>query len=345
MLSRRSVLTVPAATALAASVARPAQARGSDKVLKFVPAAAYSSPDPIWTTAIVVNIHALMVWDTPYGVDIDLTPRPQMCSGHHLSDDGLIWTFTLRDGLLFHDGEPVLARDVVASIKRWGQRDTFGQRLLAIAAEIDAPDDRHFRFRLTERFPQMLYALGAQGCFIMPERIAVTPANQAIKEFIGSGPFRFVTDEWVSGVRMVYARNHRYQPRQEPADNLAGGKQVHFERVEWSIQPDPATAASALLSGEVDWIDQPLFDLVPMLKRAPQVRVDEADPFGLIGTIILNHTQPPFDNKKLRQALLLAIDQNDYVRLCWASRWAMPSCRWASSPLVRPWPMTPAWRP
>ena len=313
MLTRRHLLAAPVATALTASSARSSLARGSDKVLKFVPAAAYSSPDPIWTTAIVVNIHALMVWDTPYGVDINLTPKPQMCSGHDVSSDGLTWTFTLRDGLLFHDGEPVLARDVVASINRWGQRDTFGQRLLAIAAGIDAADDRRFRIRLTEPFPHMLYALGAQGCYIMPERMALTPANQPIKEYIGSGPFRFVTDEWVSGVRMIYARNNRYQPRQEPPDNLAGGKMVHFDRVEWSIQPDPGTAASALLSGEVDWIDQPLFDLLPMLKATSQVKVDEADPFGLIGTIILNHTQPPFDNKKLRQALLLAIDQQDYV--------------------------------
>jgi len=159
----------------------------------------------------------------------------------------------------------------------------------------------------------MLNALGGQGCYIMPERMAVTPANQPIKEFIGSGPFRFVTDEWVSGVRAVYARHAGYQPRSEPPSNTAGGKVVHFERVEWSIQPDPGTAAAALMSGEVDWIDQPLFDHLPMLKRAPDVRLDEADPFGLIGTIILNHTQPPFNNKKLRQALLHAVDQQEYV--------------------------------
>jgi peptide/nickel transport system substrate-binding protein len=313
VLTRRDLLAGPAASALTGTLARPALARGDANLLRFVPAAAYSSPDPIWTTAIVVGIHAMMVWDTPYGIDINLQPRPQMCAGHQIGDDGLTWTFALRDGLSFHDGEPVLGRDVVASIKRWGQRDTFGQRLLAIATEIDAPGDKIFRIRLTETFPQMLYALGAQGCYIMPERMAVTPASQPIKEYIGSGPFRFVTDEWVSGVRAVYARNDRYQPRQEPPDNLAGGKVVHFERVEWSIQPDPGTAASALMSGEVDWIDQPLFDLLPVLKHAPNVTIDEDDPFGLIGTIILNHTQPPFDNKKLRQALLPAIDQKEYI--------------------------------
>ncbi len=313
MLTRRHLLAAPAAAALGTALARPALAKGPSQVLKFVPAAAYSSPDPVWTTAIVVAIHALMVWDTPYGADMSLTPKPQMCEGHEVSDDGLTWTFKLRDGLMFHDGERVLGRDVAASIKRWGQRDVFGQRLLAIAHEVDAPSDKTFRIRLKEPFPQMLYALGAQNCFVMPERMALTPANKPITEFVGSGPFRFVADEFVSGVRAVYARNDKYVPRQEAPENTAGGKVVHFEQVEWVIQPDPGTAANALVAGEVDWVDQPLFDLLPVLEQAPDVTLAEAYPFGLIGTIILNHTQPPFDNKKLRQALLHAVDQKEYI--------------------------------
>jgi len=313
MLTRRHFLAAPAAAALSGALARPALARGSDKVLKFVPAAAFSSPDPVWTTAIVVAIHALMVWDTPYGADMSLTPKPQMCEGHEVSADQLTWTFKLRDGLLFHDGEKVLGRDVAASIKRWGQRDVFGQRIMALAHEVDAPTDSTFRIRIKEPFPQMLYALGAQNCFVMPERMALTPANKPITEFVGSGPFRFVADEYVSGVRAVYARNDRYNPRQEAPSNTAGGKKVHFERVEWSIQPDAGTAANALISGEVDWVDQPLFDLLPILERSPDVTLAEAYPFGLIGSLILNHTQPPFDNKKLRQAVLGAIDQKEYI--------------------------------
>ena len=307
-LTRRHLIAAPAAAALA----RPALARGSDKVLKFVPAAAYSSPDPIWTTAIVVGIHALMVWDTPFGTDINLSPKPQMCAGYELSADGLDWVFTLRDGLAFHDGEAVLARDVVASINRWGQRNTYGQRLLAIAHEITALDDRRWRIRLKEPFPQMRYAL-AQGCYVMPSRMAQVPANQAIKEFVGSGPFRFEAAEWVSGVRSVYTRNDLYVPRAELPSNTSGAKVVHFERVEWLIQPDPGTGASALLAGEVDWIDQPLFDHLPMLARSTGVKLDEADPFGLIGGLFLNHSQPPFNNKKLRQALLHAVDQRDFI--------------------------------
>ena len=306
MLTRRSLLATPMA------LASPALARGSDKVLKFVPAAAYSSPDPIWTTAIVVGIHALMVWDTPYGSDIALTPKPQMVAGDEVSADGLTWTFTLRDGLLFHDGERVRAHDVVPSIKRWGSRNTYGQRLLSIADEIAVVDDRRWRIRLKEPFGQMRYAL-SQGCYVMPERMALVPSNQPIKEFVGSGPFVFHAAEWVSGVRSVYTKFDRYLPRQEAPSNTAGGKAVNFERVEWVIQPDPGTGASALMAGEVDWVDQPLFDHLPMLARNPAVKLEAADPFGLIGGLFMNHLQPPFNNKALRQALLHVIDQKEFI--------------------------------
>ena len=308
-LTRRQLLAAPA---IAGAMARPALARGSDKVLKFVPAAAYSSPDPIWTTAIVVGIHALMVWDTPYGTDINLSPSPQMCAGHEVTDGGLNWIFTLRDGLLFHDGAPVLSRDVVPSINRWGQRNTYGQRLLAIAHEISVVDDKRFRIRLKEAFPQMLFAL-SQGCYIMPERMALVPASQPVKEFVGSGPFVFRASEWVSGVRSVYTKFDKYEPRQEAPSNTAGAKVVNFERVEWVIQPDPATGASALMAGEVDWVDQPLFDHLPMLGRNAGVTLDEGDPFGLIGGLFMNHTQPPFNSKKLRQALLHVVDQREFI--------------------------------
>ncbi len=202
---------------------------------------------------------------------------------------------------------------MVASIRRWGQRDTFGQRLLALTAEMTAPDDMHFRIRLTEPFPQMLYALGAQNCFVMPERLARTPASQPVSEYVGSGPFRFVQNEWESGVRSVYAKFERYVPRPEAPNFLSGGKLVHFDRVEWTVQPDPGTAVAALQAGEVDWIDQPLFDLVPALKRNTGITVQQIDPFGLIGIVALNHLYPPFDNPKLRTALLPAISQHEYL--------------------------------
>lgn len=291
----------------------PALARAENKPLRFIPNANLSSIDPVWTTALVAHEHAFLIFDTLYGIDDAGQLRPQMCAGHELSADKLTWTFTLRDGLKFHDGEKVLARDCVMSVRRWGSRDSFGQQLMAATQDIELVDDRRFRFRLKKPFSQMLYGLGARNCFVMPERMARTPSSQQVKEAVGSGPFRFLPDEWVSGARAGYARFDGYVPRQEPPSFYAGGKVAKFERIEWIVQPDAATAAAALQKGEIDWIEQPLIDLSPMLRASPDVLVKVNDPFGWQPILQLNHLHPPFNNKKLRQALLPAIDQKLFV--------------------------------
>ncbi|WP_428490662.1 ABC transporter substrate-binding protein [Rhodopila sp.] len=310
MIDRRSVLTGGAAAA--ASLASPALA-ADPKVLRYVPQANLANPDPIWTTATIATLHGYMVWDTLFGIDESLVGRPQMLAGSETSTDGLTWKMTLRDGLLWHDNQPVLSKDCIPSIQRWGKRDGFGQRLMSLTAEMKVIDDKTFQIRLTRPFPQMAYALGANGCFIMPERIAKTDAFTQISEYIGSGPFKFLKDEWISGASAAYAKNDKYVPRQESPSYWSGGKVVNFDRVEWKIMPDPATAAEALQSGEVDWWENPLIDLLPMLKTAPGVKLEVLDPLGALGVVGVNHTQPPFDNPKLLQAILVAINQHDYM--------------------------------
>lgn len=160
----------------------------------------------------------------------------------------------------------------------------------------------------------MTYALGARNCFMMPERMARTPASEQIKEYVGSGPYRFLIDEWVSGAHAAWQRFDQYMPRQEKPSYFAGGKVVNFDRVEWLVQPDPATAAAALQKGEVDWVELPLIDLVPMLKNSPGVEVKVFDPFGWLMIIAFNHLHPPFDNPRLLRALLPAVDQGEFIQ-------------------------------
>jgi len=291
----------------------PALAHAQARPLRYIPNAGLSTIDPIWTTALIAGIHGYMVFDTLYGLDAMGQAHPQMCAGHDVSADGLTWTFTLRDGLTFHDGERVLAKDCAMSVRRWGSRDSFGQPLLAATDDIETIDDRRFRIRLKRPFNQMLYGLAARGCFMMPERMAKTAGTEQIREAVGSGPFRFLPDQWVSGVSAAYARFDGYVPRQEPPSFLAGGKAAHVQRVEWVVQPDPATAAAALQKGEVDWLEVPLIDLCPMLRKSPGVQVAVNDPFGWPLILALNHLQPPFNNPKLRRALLPAIDQKTFL--------------------------------
>ena len=310
MIKRRGVLAGGLGLA-ATGLARPSLAQGA-KVLKYVPQAALANPDPIWTTATVAALHGYMVWDTLYGIDEGLIGRPQMLAGDDVSSDGLTWKMTLRDGLVWTDGPPVLSRDCIASIQRWGKRDGFGQRLMSQVVEMKVVDDQSFEIRLNKPFPIMRYALGANGCFIMPERMAKTDAFTQITEYIGSGPFRFLKDEWVSGASSAWAKNEKYLPRQEPPSYWAGGKVVHFDRVEWKVM-DPASASSALQHGEIDWWENPVFDLLPVLKKTPGITIEVLDPLGALAVVAVNHEQPPFNNPKLLEALWPALNQQDYL--------------------------------
>jgi peptide/nickel transport system substrate-binding protein len=287
------------------------------RLLRFVPQADLGVLDPIVTTAYVTRNHALMVHDTLYGLDGALRPFPQMAEGHLVEEDGLRWTFRLRDGLLFHDGEPVRARDCVASIRRWAQRDPLGQLLAARTEAMEALDDRRFVIRLARPFGPMLEALGKVSspiCAIMPERLALTDAFRPVTEVVGCGPFRFRADERVAGARTVYERFDRYRPREDgPSEWTAGPKRVLLDRVEWQVMPDPSTAAAALLHREVDWWEYAALDLLPALRRDPAITVETTPLLGIMSLCRLNHLHPPFDNPALRRAVLRAVNQADFM--------------------------------
>jgi peptide/nickel transport system substrate-binding protein len=309
---RRTFLTGSAA----ASLASPALA-GAGSVLRYVPQADVTVLDPVLTTAYVTRYHATAVWDQLYGLDGQLQPRPQMVAGHTIADDGRLWTFTLRDGLRFHDGEPVRGRDCVASIRRWAVRDPMGQALLARVAEMAAPDDIRFTIRLTRPFGLMLNCLaklGPPALFVMPERLAMTDPFQPIKEIVGSGPFRYIPAERVVGSRVVYERNADYVPLPHGTpDWVSGPKVVHFDRVEWHVMPDPGTAAAALANGEVDWWENPPNDLLPALEHFPDVRLKDNSRLGTLGTGVFNHLHPPFDKAAVRRVILEATSQTDFM--------------------------------
>ncbi|POR51906.1 ABC transporter substrate-binding protein [Bosea psychrotolerans] len=317
MITRRSLIGQTAATVAAAIAAPRLAASQSARVLKFVPQADLALLDPIQSTGLVIRHHALLVFDTLYGVDEQLRPQPQMAQGHVVENGGLVWRISLRDGLRFHDGERVLARDCVASIKRWGARDTYGLSLMAVVDEITAPSDTEIRFRLKRPFPLLADVLGKPGtnvCVMMPERLAQTDPMQRVTEMVGSGPFRYLANERVPGSLNTYEKFSGYVPRPggEPSF-MAGPKVVHFDRVEWRTIPDAATAAAALQTGEIDWWEQPISDLIPTLKANRSLKVEVLDRFGAVAMIRFNHLQPPFDRPEMRRALLAAIKQEDYM--------------------------------
>lgn len=313
MTTRRGFLA-----GMASAIGMPAIARAQNaSVLRFAPQSDVAILDPIMSVSYVTRNHALLIFDTLYGADEHNRAQPQMVEGHRIERDGLEWTLTLREGLRFHDGSPVLARDVVASLKRWWKRDNVGQVLAATTDELSAISDRAVRFRLKQPFPMLPDALGKFGtntAVIMPERLAMTDATTQVTEMVGSGPYRFVPDERVPGDRLVYAKFADYVPRQGgPTSALAGPKQAHFDRVEWRVMPDVATAAAALQTGEIDWWEQPASDYWDLLGANKDVALDLIDPFGSAGVLRFNFLQAPTSNVLVRQAALAAISQRDVM--------------------------------
>ena len=313
-LRRRTLLKAGALLPLLAAP-RIAGAQ-SPRILKFIPQADLAVLDPIFTTAYVTRNHGYLVFDTLYGQDAQYKAQPQMVEGAVTDADGKSSKLTLRPGLKFHDGTPVLARDCVASLQRWGKRDAFGQALMAVTDELTAADDRTISFRLKKPFPLLPDALAKTGSNVpvmMPERLAKTDAFSQVTEMVGSGPFRFKADERAAGSRVVYERFQEYQPRQGAASFTAGGKVAAFDRVEWTVIPDSATAAAAMQSGEMDWWENPPADLLPLLKRSGKLTVTVQDKTGFLGYMRPNFLFPPFDNPAFRRALLGAVNQEDFM--------------------------------
>jgi peptide/nickel transport system substrate-binding protein len=313
----RLLPTLAKGIGIAAVAAAMLSAASAEKVLRVVPHADLKNVDPIWTTAYITRNHGYMVYDTLFAVDEKGEVQPQMIGDYSLSDDGLTWTFTLRDGLKWHDGDPVTSADIIPSIKRWGQRDGMGQKLMDFTEVMTAVDDKTFTLKLKEPYGLVLDSLGkisSNTPFMMKKEYAETDAFTQVTEIVGSGPFKFVQDEWVPGSKVVYMKNEDYVPRSEPASAAAGGKVVKVDRVEWIYIPDPATTMNALQNGEVDLWETPAVDMVPIMKTQENIVIEVIDPLGTQGWMRMNHLHAPFNNPKVRQALAMAVHQETYLQ-------------------------------
>jgi peptide/nickel transport system substrate-binding protein len=303
-----------AATAAAIGLASPALA---ETTLKFVPHSDLKIVDPIWTTAYISRNHGYMIYDTLFAMDASGKIQPQMVGKHEKSADGLTHTLTLRDGLSWHDGAPVTAEDCVASIKRWGAKDAMGQKLLSFVDALEAKDANTIVIKLKSPTGLVELALGKPSSnvpFMMPKRVAETSPNEQIKDFTGSGPFVFAKDEWKPGSMIVYKKFAKYKPRAEPPSGLAGGKVVKVDRVEWLPIRDHQQSVNALLAGEIDVIESPPHDLYPLIKQDKNAKQFNFNPAGNQFTFRFNVLHKPFDNPKIRQAVLYALNQEDFVK-------------------------------
>ena len=309
-MRRRDLLKagIGAAEALAAPRVGGAAAA---KTLVVAPTADLVVLDPVVTFNRQTRNYAYLVFDTLYGLDTSWQAQPQMVEGHEIDDDGLTWLLRLRDGLRFHDNEPVLAKDVLASIRRFAVRVPLASALMAATDELSAADDRTVKFRLKRPFPHLPMALAGPGGTvpaIMPERLAATSPHQPIKEVVGSGPFRFLSEEHISGAKAAFARFEQYRPRANGAPGFTSGPKVaYFDRVEF-LTLDGFSAQAALSAGEIDWWESPSRDLADLVARDRNVTLI-SHYMPAMGILRFNQLYPPFDKPEARRALLSVVDQ------------------------------------
>src|ERR1700742_171992 len=320
--------TLPA-IALFAILTMPALAAGP-KTITAVMHSDLRVTDPIITTAYITRDHGYMIYDTLLATDSSFKIQPQMADWK-VSDDKLTYTFTLRDGLKWHDGTPVTAEDCVESLKRWGKADNMGQKLMDFTASLEATDPKTITLKLKEPYGLVLDSIGKPSSlvpFMMPKRLAETPPDKPVPELIGSGPFKFVAAEFQPGVKAVFEKNKDYVPRKEPPSWTSGGKVVKVDRVEWITMADAQTAVNALQSGDIDFMENPSWDILPVLSANPDLKLEILNKLGYQTLGRINFLYPPFDNVKVRRAALLAMNQKDvmdalvgnpeYYRICGA---------------------------
>jgi len=309
-MKRRSLLSGAAAAVLAS----PAIG-GTTKTLSFVPQSPLASLDPVWTSAMTTRNIGFQIYDVLFGRDEWMNPKPQMLAGYTIEDDGKRWVMTLRDNQWFHDGDKVLARDCAASLRRWMVRDPAGATLSARLDAIETPDDRTIVLRLNHKAPWLPKALSKfqTAAVMVPERLAKTDPFKQMPEAIGSGPFRFLKDEYVIGSHAALVPFERYVPRDEKPSFTSGGHKVLVDRMEWKMIPDASTAVNALVTGEVDWLEMALPDLLSLLRAAPNVKTGRIDDYGFISQLRPNHVIDPTNNVKLRRAIRASISQREVM--------------------------------
>lgn len=312
---RRFVVSLAALATLGVATLAGASA-ASAQTLKVVMHSDVKALDPIWSGAYITRNHGYMLYDTLFAIDENLKIQPQMVDSWTTSDDGLTWTFKLRDGLEWHDGTPVTAEDCIASLKRWSARDAMGQKLALSLQEYKIVDPKTFQIVLKEKFGPLIEALGKPSVvvpFMMPKKMAEVDAFKQIDDYIGSGPFIFKKDEWKPGEKLVYVKNPKYKPRSEPMSGLAGGKVVNLDRVEWVWIPDAETQLNALLNGEIDMIEGVSYDHLGILEKDKNIKLIRGKASNQY-VFRMNWLQPPFNNEKVRQAASYALSQDEFLQ-------------------------------
>jgi peptide/nickel transport system substrate-binding protein len=274
-------------------------------VLKVAMSAEPGSLDPHWSTSAITYNIMLHVFETLYTFDRDWSPIPHLAAGHTVSEGGRQHTITLRKAVRFHTGKELTAADVVASLNRWGRMHTVGKTLWKSVEAVDAKGLYEVVIHLKEPSGVLLSALAQSSAVIYPKEVIDTTGDGQLKQFIGTGPFRFVEHKPDRHVRL--ARFKDYAARSDPPNGRGGNRIAYLDEILFIPVPDIAVRRAGVESGTYHYSENIKQDQYDRLLTMRSVEPRRGSPSSW-ATAVLNHKQGLMTNKKLRQALQAALD-------------------------------------
>lgn len=310
MKARRLALPVALAAVLAVLAAAPLAAQETPRMGGILKAGMIGEPPSLdlhWTTAVITQQITWHVYETLYTYDRNFQPVPLLAEGHTTADGGRRYTITLRKGVKFHNGKEMTAADVVPSLQRWGKISSAGKALWQSVEAIEAKDPHTVVIHLKQPSGSLLFGLGRpnNAAAIYPKEVIAAAADGQIKEYIGTGPYRFVEHKPDRHVRL--ARYQDYAARSEPPDGYGGKRTAYFDEIHFIPVPDVAVRLAGVETGEYHFVHQVKQDQYERVKASPALAASIAKPYGWM-TAVPNHKQGPMANRAIRQALLAALD-------------------------------------
>lgn len=265
------------------------------------------------TTDAIVGLVMYHVAETLFTWDAEYRPVPQLAEVHEVSDDGLVHTVRLRQGVPFHNGDELGAADVLASIERWVRITPLGLDFFDAVDEIVTTDRYTLEFRMSRRFGTFRVALarGIQGCAIYPKSVLDRSSDSDLDDYVGTGPYRFV--EYLPDRHLRLERFDDYVGLEADPDGYAGQREANFDRLEFVPVPNEAARIAGLQAGDYDYLENISTDHYASLREDPFVAIDvlEADTWL---NYVINLESPITGNHQVRQAIQLALDHRPIMQ-------------------------------
>ncbi len=259
------------------------------------------------TTAVITREIAVNMFEGLFALDAKYQPMPLLAEGHEVLDGGKRYAIRLRKDVKFHNGKPLTSADVVASLKRWGALSSTGKATFKVVEAVEAKGPNAIEIRLKEPSGSLLTVLAqVDNAALIYSKDAIDAAGDGqLKEFIGTGPFRFVEHKPDRHIKL--ARFDGYAARGEPSSGLAGRRTAWVDEILFLPVPDYATRQAGMVTGEYDYIQQVKPDQYERLKSTPGVEPVAIKPYGW-ATIVFNLKQGLMTDQKLRLAVQAALD-------------------------------------